>query len=161
MKISLDRLKKALGFGAIAGMRAMAAPMFISHYFRYHRNQHIAHSKLACLQQSNVAKGLKVATAFEMMNDKLPFVPDRTGAIPLIGRMGSGAIAGATIYHAEEDNPVLGAAIAGLAAIGAAFAVMHLRKAIVKHTFLPDAVVALAEDVAVVALGKKLLKRGL
>ncbi|MBO0744092.1 MAG: hypothetical protein J2P43_03655 [Candidatus Dormibacteraeota bacterium] len=84
--------------------------------------------------------------AGELIVDKLPGAPNRTSPVGLLGRMTTGAWAGATVA-----GPV-GACVAAASAVGAAFAGMHTRAFLVRGTGLPDGVFATAEDLVAVSL---------
>jgi uncharacterized membrane protein len=90
--------------------------------------------------------GVLIATAGELAADKTPVIPDRTGAPALAGRVGAGAFTG----RAVAGMPGLAAGAAG-AAIGS-FASWRARKLVVDTTGLPDAVVAVGEDILALAV---------
>jgi uncharacterized membrane protein len=94
----------------------------------------------------------------ELIADKLPFMPDRTRAIPLITRAVMGGLSGAAVCAYRKRNVPLGAALGALAAVGAAFAAFKLRKKLSET--LPGPLVGLAED-AVVATSGWLLSNNL
>lgn len=84
--------------------------------------------------------------AGELIVDKLPMAGKRTSPVGLLARMGSAGWAGATVA-----GPI-GAGVAVVAAVAAAFAGMHARGFLVRRTGLPDGVFASAEDLVAVAL---------
>lgn len=86
------------------------------------------------------------AAAIELIVDKLPAAPNRTSPVGLLGRMGSAAWAGATVA-----GPV-GAGVAAVAAVGAAFAGRYTRAFLAGRTGLPDGVFATAEDLVAASL---------
>lgn len=89
---------------------------------------------------------LVAGEASELIIDKLPAAGKRTSARGLVGRMASAGWAGATVA-----GPV-GAGVAVMAAVAAAFAGMHTRGFLVRRTGLPDGVFATAEDLVAVSL---------
>lgn len=89
---------------------------------------------------------LVAAGAGELVVDKLPGAPNRTSPVGLLGRMATGAWAGAAVA-----GPI-GAGVAAISAVGAAFAGMHARALLVRRTGLPDGVFATAEDLVAVTL---------
>lgn len=122
----------AAGLGAAAGLRA-ATP-------------------LAVLQ---VRRGLLpwpqgwfllAGGAGELIVDKLPAAGKRTSPVGLLGRIATAGWAGATVA-----GPV-GAGVAVMTAVGAAFAGMHTRAFLVRRTGLPDGALATAEDLVAVSL---------
>jgi len=84
--------------------------------------------------------------ASELIVDKLPMAGNRTAPVGLLARTASAAWAGATVA-----GPI-GAGVAGVAALAAAFIGMHTRGFLVRRTGLPDGVFATAEDLVTVAL---------
>lgn len=142
-------LPAVLCAGLIAGLRSMSAPAAVS-------------AALAdeYALAARAAPALRALAAGEMVADKLPFMPARTSPVALAGRVSLGAIAGAAVAVACGRSPLLGALLAGAAAIPSSYAGMALRTAAVERLGLPDTIVALAEDAAVVAAGRA-LRRGL
>jgi uncharacterized membrane protein len=89
----------------------------------------------------------------ELDGDKLPITPSRTSPPPLLGRAASGALVGAAIFVSEGRRASMGAALGSIAAIAASFAGERIRALTVEKTGIPDPVVALAEDAAVLLIG--------
>jgi len=76
---------KAIGIGALAGMRSMAAPALVSHHLANAGGE--ANAALPCfLAGASVASGLKALAAGEMLADKTPWIPDRISTIALLYR---------------------------------------------------------------------------
>jgi uncharacterized membrane protein len=146
---------KAAAIGVIAGMRSMSAPAFVSSYLAENRN--LAGSRLAVLASPSAARLLKVLAAGEMIADKLPIVPARVSAGPLIARVASGAISGAAVCAANKKRAEVGAVLGGLAAVVGAFGFYHLRRRAGLETGMPDAVLGLAEDAIVIGSGMAVL----
>jgi uncharacterized membrane protein len=88
---------------------------------------------------------LVAAAAGEAAGDKTPFVPPRTDAWPLAGRLVSGALSGRAVAG------VPGAAAGALGAAGGAFGGQRARSGLGRLTGLPDALLAVVEDGAAVA----------
>jgi len=61
-----------------------------------------------------MARAAALATAGELVGDKLPQVPSRLGPSGLVPRLLAGAVAGGTLAHREGRRPV-GPALAGVA----------------------------------------------
>ncbi|WP_345427108.1 hypothetical protein [Pseudonocardia xishanensis] len=90
------------------------------------------------------------ASAGEVVVDKLPVVPSRTGAPGLAPRLGLGALVGATVARRADADPTLPALVGVLAALGSALVGVRWRSWAAERagSDLPG---ALAEDA--VALG--------
>ena len=151
---------KAISMGFIAGMRSMSAPAFVSNYLAHQNSEELANSSFSLMGSARVAKVLKIAAVGEMIADKLPFIPARISPGPLIARIFSGALCGASICTAEGKRADVGAFFGGLSAVGAAYAFYHLRREIGETKILPDAALGLGEDALVVSSGLCILSDG-
>jgi uncharacterized membrane protein len=94
---------------------------------------------------------LALATIGEMVADKLPFAPSRTGNGAIFGRLVSGAVSGAALHSATGRNAGTGAALGGAGAIAAAYAGEWYRD-LGAQAGAPDPVLAVLEDTAAVGL---------
>jgi uncharacterized membrane protein len=150
--------RQALGLGAVAGMRAMAAPAILSHFLSQSKDNQLGDSSLHYLQNSKVATGMKFLSAAELITDKLPRTPDRISAPQLLVRIVSGAVVGATISQANGERKLTGALLGGIGAVMASYAFFYLRKKLSQATPLPDAAFAIAEDALTVWAGAALAK---
>ncbi len=122
----------ALGLGAAAGLRAgtpLAVLQLRRGLLRWPRGWFL------------IAGG-----AGELIGDKLPAAGKRTSPVGLLGRIAAAGWAGTTVA-----GPV-GAGVAAVAAVGAAFVGMHARAFLVRRTGLPDGAFATAEDLVAVSL---------
>lgn len=146
----------ALAFliGVIAGLRTMTAPAFVSWGARLGWLP-LAGTTLSFLG-SAVAAWLFTALALgELITDKLPSTPSRTRPGPFAGRIVSGALCGAALTGATGGSLVAGAALGALGAVTGTLGGYTARRRLVPALGVPDALVALAEDV--VAVGGALL----
>ncbi len=137
-------------------MRAMSAPALMS--YRATRNPRgFKGPVFSRLASRWVSSALVLAAVGEMVADKLPFLPNRIDPLPLLGRAQWGGFAGAAAFAEAERSALVGAAIAGVAAVASAFAWFNVRRMATQTLGLPDPVVALAEDAVVLALGRGVL----
>lgn len=88
----------------------------------------------------------------EVIGDKTPWVPNRTAAGPLAGRILFGGVGGAAVGRSEGAPMVLTALVGGVAAGLATFVLHRARRWLGRRTPLPDAALALAEDACVIGL---------
>ncbi|MGE3962195.1 MAG: hypothetical protein AB7F65_11000 [Dehalococcoidia bacterium] len=103
---------------------------------------------------SNVGRGVATClVASEVVGDKLPWIPDRTEAGPLAGRVAFGAAGGAAVERFEGGPGWRGALIGGAAAAAGTFAIHRVRRWLSEHTPLPPIAWGIAEDAGVAALG--------
>ncbi|HEX8385952.1 MAG TPA: DUF4126 family protein, partial [Rubricoccaceae bacterium] len=127
------------------------APAALSHVLAAGRRPGRQPARL--LGSSGAARLLALAASGEFVGDKLPFTPNRTSALPLWGRIGSGALVGAAVAAARRESPWLPAAVGAVAGLASSYAMMRVRTAIPERLGVPDFPVALVEDVAAVTLG--------
>ncbi len=144
---------KAIGIGAVAGMRTASAPAFTSHYFAQHPSLFLEASPLKGLGRATTANVLKFMAAGELGADKLPQAPNRTDPAPLGARAVSGGVCGAAVFLAAGERAEIGAALGAASAVTSAFLFMNLRRVIGKAAKLPDPVVAVAEDALMLGIG--------
>ncbi len=113
------------------------------------------------LASPRAAKLLRSMAAGELIADKLPGIPDRIEPEGLIGRAGSGALAGWTLATLHGRSRPLSALIGGVAAMAGAHALYHARQWLSRTLPLPDLAVALAEDLFAIHAARRLLERAL
>jgi uncharacterized membrane protein len=97
---------------------------------------------------------LAAASVGELVGDKLPVIPSRLEAGPLAGRLALGAAAGALAGRSAGTGGVTGAALGAVGAAAGSSAGYHLRALLTRRTPVPDAVWAVAEDVAAYRLAR-------
>ena len=143
---------RALGLGAISGLRALSGPAFVSRAAS-RGDLNLDGTFLAFLSSPRLSKALVLMELGEMVGDKLPATPSRTSPPPLLGRAASGALVGAAVFVSKGLRATTGAALGSTAAIAAGFTGEWLRALTVEKTGFPDPVVALAEDAIVLLVG--------
>jgi uncharacterized membrane protein len=143
--------------GAVSGMRSMAAPAIVSRLASSGLLP-IEESQIGFLTNPTTTKATAVLAIGEMLADKLPFIPSRTRALPLITRAVSGAMSGAAFSTGKKRSAVFGALCGMAAAIGATYGAFKLRQMADNRLRIPDTIVAVAEDALVAATGYLLLK---
>jgi uncharacterized membrane protein len=120
---------RALGIGAVAGLRSMTAPA------------------ATLLGGEHPYAGLALlAAGGELIVDKLPMIPARTMPPGLVFRMIAGGLSGGAIAARRERSRTVGI-VAGVAgAVAATYLGYELRRTLTKKLGLPDILVALVED---------------
>lgn len=146
--------RRALGLGAISGLRSASGPAFVSRAAA-RGEMDLGGSRLAFLGSPLLAKALTVMQLGETVGDKLPFVPSRTNISPLFGRAVSGGLVGAAAYVAADRRALPGVLLGSCAALASAFVGEGLRALLVAQTRIPDPVVAGAEDALVLLVGSR------
>ncbi len=142
-----------LGLGAIAGLRSMSAPALLA---RSVRRGDLHAPDLPALGSPKISSLLTLLAVGEMIADKTPFIPARTSAPALIGRLLSGALVGATLFASEGRHGNSGAVLGALSALAAAYAGEGLRSAGARKG-IPDPILAVLEDRLVLTLGRRIL----
>jgi uncharacterized membrane protein len=150
-------VSRALGLGAISGLRSLSGPAFVSRAAS-RGDLDLDRTDFAFLGSPRISKTLVLMELGELVGDKLPATPSRTSPPPLLGRTASGALVGAAVFVSEGRRATIGAALGSTAAIAASFAGERLRALTVEKTGLPDPVVALAEDATVLLVGLRSLR---
>jgi uncharacterized membrane protein len=90
----------------------------------------------------------------ELIADKLPFIPSRITAGPLVVRFVSGGLCGLAFgLPSNLTSWIVGALTGGIGAVAGSFAGYHLRRWLTSRRGLSDLPVALGEDVVAVGLG--------
>jgi uncharacterized membrane protein len=110
---------------------------------------------LALLGSPAGRRAAYLAAVGEIVADKLPATPSRVSPGPLIGRLVSGALAGATLASARGARGralVLPTLVGGAGAYAGSWAGYAARRQAVRDGGLPDIVVAVVEDAAAVGL---------
>lgn len=149
--MTLPTTLAAAGLGWTAGMRSMTAPAALAHVLADGLRPRRQPARF--LGSDRVARLLALAASGELVGDKLPITPARTSALPLGGRIGSGALVGAAVAAARRESVWFPALVGAAAAVASSYAMMGVRTSLPERLGVPDFPVALAEDVAAVALG--------
>lgn len=154
MKIKITKaFRQATGLGIIAGARTFMAPAVLSHMYSRHPSRYLNDTPFEFMQAIPTSKVFKVLAAGELMGDKLPNAPNRTAVPGLVGRTVSGILVGATVYKAHRKNAFIGGIIGGASAAASTFGCFLLRRAIGKHTPIPDPVTGAVEDIITITAG--------
>jgi uncharacterized membrane protein len=151
-----DTVARALGLGAIAGSRSMAAPAALSRAVSDGRIDGLEDTPFAALGSPGVSTALRIMEIGEFIVDKLPLTPSRTSPPPLLGRMASGALVGAALFASQGRRTVTGGVLGAASALASAYAGERLRLQTARKLGMPDPVVALLED-GIVILGARFL----
>jgi uncharacterized membrane protein len=138
--------------GVIAGLRTMTAPAVVA--WAANRHWLNLHSSPLALMGSTAAVAIFTVLALgELVVDKLPSTPNRTGLPGLIGRSMLGGLSGASVASAGAQSIALGAIFGVAGGIVGAFAGFETRTRLVLALKVPDLVIALLEDAVAIAGG--------
>src|SRR5258708_29373150 len=95
----------------------------------------------------------------EFVADSLPTAPARTAAVGLTARIVIGLVTGACVGIAGGASYWLGALIGAIGAIAGAFGGYQARIRLVRGLHVPDAAIAIPEDLVAIGLGLLLVSR--
>jgi|SRR4029077_2785889 len=140
----------AVGIGAVAGLRAFAAPAVLA-WAAKRRWIRLGNSPFATIISAKASKRITDLAVSELIADKLPFTPSRLKAGPLASRIVSGAVCGATIYGLVKRPLMEGGVLGGAGAIAGALAGYHMRKRLSRGE--PNLGVAVLEDALAIGGG--------
>jgi uncharacterized membrane protein len=144
----------AFGLGILAGLRSMTPVAVVAWAARLGQHD-LGRTPLAWLGSGIAAWLFAPAALGELVADKLPFTPNRTALGPFVGRLFTGALAGAVLAAGHGGSPAAGALAGALGAVAGTFGGYRARTGLVRALGTPDYVVALLEDA--VAVGGAIL----
>ena len=141
----------ALGIGIVAGLRSLTAPAVVA--WGAHLGWLNLHdSPLAFMGSTTAVAILSLLAIGELIADKLPMTPKRTAPAPLIARIVTGGLCGASLYAAVGKSLLVGILLGGIGGVVGAFLGYSVRRRLVTNFRIKDLVVAVCEDVVAVGL---------
>jgi uncharacterized membrane protein len=144
----------ALVLGIVAGLRSMT-PLAVVAWAAHWGRLQLDGTPLTFLDSTAARYILLVAMLAELVADKLPFTPARTGTGSFIGRVVTGGLAGAALAIGLGGSLASGAVAGGLGAVVGTLGGYRARTGLVRKLRVPDFPIALIEDL--VAIGTALL----
>ncbi|HKH12702.1 MAG TPA: DUF4126 family protein [Rubrobacter sp.] len=158
VEVTPDALR-TVALAAISGVRSMAAPALLSRAAARGGLAGLRGTPFAALADDRVSGALQVLMVGEMAGDKTPFIPSRTSAGPLFGRVLSGALVGSALSVSRKRPGLPGAVLGAASALGGVYAADLLRSATTQGLGLPDPIFGLIEDGLVLLGGNRLLRK--
>ena len=147
-------LALAFALGIVAGLRSMTPPAAVA-WAAHFGWLSLDATPLGFLGSAVARYALLLAMVGELVADKLPFTPARTGVGPFTWRVISGALAGAALVAGRGGSLALGAAAGAFGAVVGTLGGYRARTGLVRKLRVPDYVIALSEDL--IAVGGALL----
>jgi uncharacterized membrane protein len=142
----------AFGIGVVAGLRTMTAPAVVA--WAAHLGWiNLAGSHFSFMGSVWAVALLSLGALAEYVADLLPSTPSRTDAGPLAVRAVMGLVTGACLGIAGSLSPTVGALLGGLGSLAGAFGGHEARVRLVEKLRVPDAVIAIPEDLVAIGLG--------
>ena len=146
------------GIGVVAGLRSMTAPAVVA--WAAHLGWISLHDSPLAFMGSAWAVGIFTVGALgEFIADQLPSTPARTAAVGLTARIVVGLLTGACLAVAGGASYWLGALVGAIGAIAGAFGGYQARVRLVRGLRVPDAAIAIPEDLVAIGLGLLLVSR--
>jgi uncharacterized membrane protein len=142
----------AFGIGIVAGLRSMTAPAVVA--WAVHLGWiNLSGSPLAFMGSVWAVAIFTLGALGEFVVDKLPSTPARTATFPLIARIVVGLLTGGCVGVGEGASAWVGALIGAIGAVAGAFGGYQARVRLVRGLRVPDAAVAIPEDLVAIGLG--------
>jgi uncharacterized membrane protein len=142
----------SFGLGFVAGLRSMTAPAVVA-WASYIGWVNLSNSPLAFMGSRWAVALFSLAALGEYIVDLLPGTPARTAAFPLTARIIVGLLTGASVAMAGGFLLWVGVLGGAIGAIAGAFGGYGTRAGLVHAIHVPDAVIAIPEDVIALSLG--------
>jgi uncharacterized membrane protein len=142
-------LALAFVIGVLNGLRSFTPPAAAA--WAAHLGWIRLQGALALIGSVPVVAVFTLLAGFELVADKMPWIPDRTTTMSLIARGVMGALTGASVAAAGGQWAGIGAACGVAGAMVGAFAGYRARKRSATALGVPDIYVALVEDLICVA----------
>jgi uncharacterized membrane protein len=140
------------GIGVTAGLRTMTAPAVVA--WAAHLGWiNLSGSPLAFMGSTLAVALFTLGALTEYVVDQLPSTPARTTPGPLTIRIVMGLLTGACLGVGEGASPWVGALIGAIGAVAGAFGGYQARVKLVRGLHVPDAAVAIPEDLLAIGLG--------
>ncbi len=152
-------LALCLLLGFAAGLRSMTPPAAVA-WAAHVGWLDLDGTPLAFLGSAPARYLLLAAMLGELVADKLPFTPARTGIGPFTARIVSGALTGAALAAGSGASLAAGAIAGALGAVAGTLGGYRARTGVVRSLRVPDLPVALAEDVVTVGTALLVLAAG-
>lgn len=148
-----DRIWRAAGLGALAGVRSLSPPALLASRIERRGRPVLSGRQLPF----RLGPALSALALGELVVDKLPATPPRTRPVAVAARAFSGALVGSATARRRESK--LAPAIVGAAAATAAtWASYALRRLGIRRSKALGYAVALAEDALVLWGGRRLVR---
>jgi uncharacterized membrane protein len=144
--------------GCVCGLRSMTGPAVVCWGAHLGWLQ-LDGSKLGFLHNPISLIVFSLMALGELIADKLPFIPSRITAGPLVVRFLAGALCGAALGITAGAAWLPGTLLGGIGGVAGAFAGYHARRWLTVGNGVPDLPIALIEDVIAVGGGLLIVSR--
>jgi uncharacterized membrane protein len=147
-----------LGIGFVAGLRTVTAPAAVVWGVRLGwLNLH--GTPFAFLGSTVALVFFTIGALGEFVTDQLPSTPARTVPVQFGARIVTGAFSGAALALAAGHSMFTGIILGAIGAIAGTLGGYHARKSLVAGLKVPDAAIAVPEDILAIALAFLIVSR--
>ncbi|MGH2558954.1 MAG: DUF4126 family protein [Thermomicrobiales bacterium] len=144
---------RAAALGFVAGLRSQTPLALLAGAARRGEIAESVLPPVGWLRDRRIASALTFSAAAEIVFDKLPFLPSRLSPGPLVGRMLFGGLSGGVVARLDGQSVPVGVTLGAAGAVAGSYGGYHARAWVGRETGLPDALVAVGEDVIAVGVG--------
>ncbi len=148
----------AFGVGMVTGLRSMTGPA-VTAWAAYLGWLNVKGTALGFMASVWAAAIFSLAALGELVADQLPKTPARTKPGPIAVRIVLGGLCGACVAVTAGFSAGLGMVAGAIGAIVGAFAGYHARVGLVRALRVPDAAIAIPEDLIAIGVGFWLVSR--
>jgi uncharacterized membrane protein len=148
----------ALGIGIVAGLRSLTAPAVVA-WGAHLGWLNLQGSPLAFMGSTTAVAVFSLLAIGELIADKLPMTGKRTAPAPLVARIITGGLCGASLLAAVGKSLLAGALLGGIGGIVGAFVGYSVRRRLVNNFRIKDLMVAVCEDAVAIGLALFLVSR--
>lgn len=148
----------AFAIGLVAGLRSLTAPAIVA-WSAYLGWLNLHDSPLAFMGSGVAVALFSLLALGELIGDKLPRTPSRTALAPLLARIITGGLSGASLCAAAHRSLAIGASLGGIAGVLAAFLGYGIRRTLVISLRIKDIYPALGEDLLAIGVAIFLVTR--
>jgi uncharacterized membrane protein len=148
----------AIGIGIVAGLRSLTAPAVVA-WAAHLGWLSLNGSSLGFMGSTAAAIIFSIFAIGELIGDKLPMIPKRTALAPLLARIVTGGLCGASLCAAGGQSLGIGIVLGGIGGVIGTFAGYAVRRRVVNNLHIKDIFVAICEDLIAIALACFLVSR--
>ena len=148
----------AIGIGIVAGLRSLTAPAVVA-WAAHLGWLSLSGSSLAFMGSTVVVAIFSLLAIGELIADKMPKTPRRTSLVPLLTRIVTGGLCGASLCAAANQSLLVGALLGRTGAVIGAFAGYDIRRRLVSKLNTKDLLIAIPEDLIAIGLAWFLVSR--
>jgi uncharacterized membrane protein len=148
----------AIGIGIVAGLRSLTAPAVVA-WAAHLGWLSLSGSPLAFMGSTVAVAIFSLLAIGELIADKMPKTPRRTSLVPLLARIVTGGLCGASLCAAASQSSGIGIVLGGIGGVIGTFAGYEIRRRLVNNLRIKDIFVAVCEDLIAIALACFLVSR--